>query len=155
MNSYNKGSAMRKVCPRYDVVMHCEILPVWKEPHPCLAPISSSCTWRGSLRSRHEPWLPSWRKQCIFYGIQWVFIHYSDVIMGAMTSQTARLTIVFSTIYSGADQRRHQSSTSLAFVQEIHRSPVNSPNKGPVTWKIFPFDDVIKNNFLNAIIRQK
>ena len=46
-------------------------------------------------------------------------------------------------IYSGADQRKHQSSSSLAFVTEIHRWPVNSPHKGPVTRKVFPFDDVI------------
>ena len=37
----------------------------------------------------------------------------------------------------GADQKKHQSSTPLAFVRGIHRWPVNSPHKGPVTWKIF------------------
>ena len=45
--------------------------------------------------------------------------------------------------YSGADQRKHQSPASLAFVRRIHRGPVNSPHKKPVTRKIFPFDDVI------------
>ena len=40
-------------------------------------------------------------------------------------------------------QRKHQSSASLAFVRGIHRRPVNSPHKWPVTWKMFPFDDVI------------
>ena len=69
--------------------------------------------------------------------------HYSDVIIGAMASQITSLTIVYSTIYSGADQRKHQSSASLAFVRGIHRWPVNSPHKGPVTCKMFPFDDVI------------
>ena len=69
--------------------------------------------------------------------------HYSDVIMSAMTSQITSLTIVYSTVYSGADQRKHQSSASLAFVRGIHRWPVNSPHKGPVTRKLFPFDDVI------------
>ena len=39
-------------------------------------------------------------------------------------------------------QRKHQSSASLAFVRGIRRWPVNSPHKGPVTRKIFPFDDV-------------
>ena len=53
------------------------------------------------------------------------------------------LTIVYSTVYSGADQRIHQSSASLAFVRGIHRRPVNSPHKCPVTQKMFPFDDVI------------
>ena len=49
----------------------------------------------------------------------------------------------YSSVYSGADQRKHQSSASLAFVRGIHRWPVNSPLKGSVTWKMFPFDDVI------------
>ena len=69
--------------------------------------------------------------------------HYSDVIMGAMASQITSLMIVYSTVYSGADQRKHQNSTSLAFVRRIHRWPVNSLHKWPVTRKKFPFDDVI------------
>ena len=63
--------------------------------------------------------------------------------MGAVASQITNLTIVYSTVYSDADQRKHQSSASLAFVWGIHRGPVNSPHKWPVTRKIFPFDDVI------------
>ena len=63
--------------------------------------------------------------------------------MGAMASQITSLTIVYSTVYSGADQRKHQSSASLAFLRGIHRWPVNSPHKGSVTRKMFPFDDVI------------
>ena len=70
-------------------------------------------------------------------------IHYSDIIMGARASQITSLTIVYSTVYSDADQRKHQSSASLAFVWGIHRGPVNSPHKWPVTRKMFPFDDVI------------
>ena len=68
---------------------------------------------------------------------------YNDVIM---TSQITSLTIVYSTVYSGAEQREHQSSASLAFVRGLHRGPVNSPHKWPVTRKIFPFDDVIMNS---------
>ena len=60
-----------------------------------------------------------------------------------MASQITSLTIVYSTVYSGADQRTHQSSASMVFVRGIHRSPVNSPHKRPVTRKMFPFDDVI------------
>ena len=45
--------------------------------------------------------------------------------------------------YFSADQRKHQNSTSLAFVWGIHRGPVNSPHKWPVTREVFPFDDVI------------
>ena len=44
---------------------------------------------------------------------------------------------VCSTICSGADQIKHQSSVSLDFVRTIHRWPVDSPHKGPVTRKCF------------------
>ena len=67
----------------------------------------------------------------------------SDVIMNVMVSQITRLTIVYSIVYSGAGQRKHQSSASLAFVRGIRRWPASSPHKGPVTRKMFPFDDVI------------
>ena len=73
-------------------------------------------------------------------------IHYNDVIMSAMASQITSLTIVYSTVYSGADQRRHQSSASLAFLRGIRRWPLNSPHKGTVTQKKFQFDDVIMEN---------
>ena len=73
--------------------------------------------------------------------------HYNDVRMGAMTSQITSLTIVYSTVYSGADQSKHQSSASLAFVWGSHRGPVNSPHNWPVTRKMLPFDDVIMRYF--------
>ena len=81
--------------------------------------------------------------------------HYSDIIMGAIASQITSLTIVYSTFYSGADQRKHQSSASLAFVRGIHRWPVTSPHKGPVTRKMFSFDDVImKSSLLSSLLPQ-
>ena len=76
--------------------------------------------------------------------------HYNDVIMGSMASQITSLIIVYSAVYSGADQRKHQSSASLAFVRGIHRWPANSPRKGPVTRKMIPFDDVIISDFTFA-----
>ena len=63
--------------------------------------------------------------------------------MGATVSQITSLTIVYSTVYSDTDERKHQSSGSLAFVRKIHQEPVNSPHKWPETWKMFPFDDII------------
>ena len=69
--------------------------------------------------------------------------YFGDVIMDAIASQITSLTIVYSIVYSDADQIKHQSSASLAFVRGIHRGPVNSPHKWPVTRKMFPFDDVI------------
>ena len=74
--------------------------------------------------------------------------------MVLITSQITSLTIVYSIVDSDADQRKHQSSVSLAFVWGIHRGPVNSPRKWPVTPKMFPFDDVIilgKNKILKRI----
>ena len=66
--------------------------------------------------------------------------------MSTMASQITSLTIVYSTVCSFTDQKKHQSSASLAFVRGIHRWPVNSPHKGTVTRKMFPFDDVIMKN---------
>ena len=59
-----------------------------------------------------------------------------------MASQITGVTIVCS-VCSEADERKHQSSASLAFVKGKHRWPVDAPHKGPVTRKMFPFDDVI------------
>ena len=80
--------------------------------------------------------------------LQYFLWHYSDVIMGVMASQITRVSIVCSTVCSVADQRKHQSSASLAFVMGIHRWPMNSPHKGPVTRKMFPFDDVIMDHWI-------
>ena len=81
-----------------------------------------------------------------FTGIE--TIHHSDVTMGAIASQINSLTSVYSTVYSDADQREHQSSASLAFVHGIHRWLVNSLQKWPVLRIMFPFDDVIMQMML-------
>ena len=64
-------------------------------------------------------------------------------MMGAIASQITSLTIVYSTVYSGADQSKYQRPSSLAFVLGIYGGPVKSPHKWPVTRKMVPFDDVI------------
>ena len=69
--------------------------------------------------------------------------HCNGVIMSTMASQITSLTSIHSIVYSGADQRKHQSSASLPFVSGIQWWPVNSPHKRPVTRKMFPSDDVI------------
>ena len=68
--------------------------------------------------------------------------HYNDFIMGVIASQITSLMIVYSIVYSGADQRKNKCFASLTFVRGIHRWPVISPHKGPVTRKMVPFDDV-------------
>ena len=74
-------------------------------------------------------------------------VHYSDVIVSAMVSQITDVSMVYSTVCPGANQTKHQSYASLAFVRGIYRWPVNSPHKGPVTRKMFPFDFVIIFSF--------
>ena len=69
--------------------------------------------------------------------------HYRDALMGSLASQITSLTIALSIVYSGADQRKLQSSALLAFVWRNHRRPVSFPHKGPVTRKMLPFDDAI------------
>ena len=78
------------------------------------------------------------RHPILCYGYT-IITHHSDVIMGTMVSQITSPTIIYSTVYSGAYQIKHQSSASLAFVRGIHRWP----HKGPVTRKVYPFNDAI------------
>ena len=124
---------------------HC--LPISISPHGVTGGNESSPSLSG------ESWYTGawWR---IYASMKYVIInsdndwslvrcHYNDVIMTTIASQITSLTIVYSTVYSDADQRKHQSSASLAFVRRIHRGPVNSPHKWPITRKLFPFDDVI------------
>ena len=61
-------------------------------------------------------------------------------------SQASRL---LNRLLGRRSKKKNQSSASLAFVRGIHRWPVNSPHKGPVTRKMFPFDDVIMYNANN------
>ena len=85
----------------------------------------------------YDPWFWTWMWLCLKKS------HYKDVIMGVIASQITSLTVVYSTVYSGADLRQHRCSASVTFVRGIHRWPVNSSHKWPVTRKMFPFDDAI------------
>ena len=67
----------------------------------------------------------------------WPNIHYNDVIMTTITSRNTCLTVVYSTVYSDADQRKHQSSAWLAFVWGIHRDWWIPRTKGQLRWKCF------------------
>ena len=92
---------------------------------------------------RHWPFVSEIHRWPQYPSRKELVMHYDDVIMGAIASKITSLTVVYSTVYSGADQSKHQSSASLAFVWGIHRGPGNSPHKWPVTRKMFPFNDVI------------
>ena len=63
--------------------------------------------------------------------------HYNDVIMTTMASQISSLTVVYASVYWGADQRKHQSSASLVFVRGIHRGPVIPRTNGRLRGKCF------------------
>ena len=106
----------------------------------------NNCPWQSNildLKALNAPISQPHQKTGICSPVMWHEQHYNDVIMGVMVSQFTSLTIVYSTVDSDADQRKHQSSVSLAFERGIQQGPVNSPHKWPVTPKMFPFDDVI------------
>ena len=118
--------------------------------HKRRAPWSSS-TDNGLLSSRaRNPLRPTnggtgWACICPWIGLSRYVpnVHYSDVIMSSMTSKITGVPTVYSTVCSGADQSKYQSPASLAFVRWIHWWPVISLQKGPVTRKMFLFDEVI------------
>ena len=104
------------------------------------------------------------RKPCrIFHFTKWLSLspilnccfhlipRYSDVVMSAMASQITSLMIVYSTVYSDADKKKHQRSAPLAFVREIHCWPVNSSQKGPATRKMILFRDIIMD-FIKSVV---
>ena len=106
-----------------------------------------------------DEWLSDWNisAQINHWLYETVYVvlqtkRYIDVIMSTMASQITSVSIVCSPVCSGADWRKYQSSTSLAFVRGIHWSPVNSQHKGPVTQKMFPFDDVIMEIIFPSIV---
>ena len=121
MNSPPQGTVMQKMFPFDDVIM-CDwtINPIIQKI------LKFDCNF-------------VWDEHLI-----WALVpHYSDVIMNVIVPQITGVLTVYSTICSGADQRNHQSSVSLAFVRGIHWWPMNSPPQGTVMQKMFPFDDVI------------
>ena len=138
VDSPHKGPVTRKIFPFDEIIMetvgHYVQASIHREPRFK----NDASNDRTKLNVRQLANL-SWLEQREY----WSYHHYDDVIMSTIASQITSLTIVYSTVYSGADQSKHQSSASLAFVWGIHRGPVNSPHKWPVTRKMFPFDDVI------------
>ena len=93
----------------------------------------------------------SWYQPCRMHrSVNFTRKHYRYGIMSSMASNHRLLDC--STVCSGAHQRKHQSSASLALLWGIHMWPVDSPHKGPVTRKMFPFYDVIINfNYLRCL----
>ena len=115
--------------PRLDRYVFCRLIENW-------------CIW---IRLINISWC-----NCVTMFI----MYYRDVTVGAITFLITSLTSVYSTVHSGADQRKHQSSASLAFVRGIHWGPVNSPHEWLVTRKMFPFDNVIMECILSVFHNQ-
>ena len=61
--------------------------------------------------------------------------HYGDVMITTIASQITSFTVIYSTVYRDADQRKHQSNASLAFVWGIHRSRWIPRTKGQLRGK--------------------
>ena len=87
----------------------------------------------------HQAWLLHYHVTYSKTGnaIVWSFVgvryclrdnHYRDIIMGAMASPITSLTIVYSTVYSGADQRKHRSSASLVIGEFLAQMASNAKN---------------------------
>ena len=92
-------------------------------------------SWTNIIQSLHNSSL----SHCEI-ALSWIpqnLIHYIDVIMTTIASQITSLTVVNSTVYSDADERKHQSSASLAFVWGIHRDRWISRTKGQLRGKCF------------------
>ena len=106
-----------------------------------MVPLRGLSNFRATWQIPHTTW-----NICV----EWSHWHYNDVILCSMASQITSLTNVYSNFYSGADQRKHQSSASLAFVWGKHRWPVISPHKWPVTRKLFLIDGVIMTNLYST-----
>ena len=82
-------------------------------------------------------WILQWTQWTYIHVTTHEGIHYADVIMGPIASQITSLTTVYSIVYSDADQRKHQSSASLAFVWGIHRDRWTPRTKGQLRGKCF------------------
>ena len=101
--------------------------------------IKTCLTWHAISRARYWRFVSPKLHVSTYRNQQhcWWFHYYIDVIMTTMASQITSLTDVYSTVYSDADQRKHQSSTSLAFEWVIHRDRWISHTKGQLRGKCF------------------
>ena len=76
--------------------------------------------------------------------------HYSDVMMGVMAYRITNLTIVYLTVYLGEDQRKHQSSASLAFVTgEFPAQMASNAENVYIWWRHHVISCTVKNDDAN------
>ena len=121
---------------KWDSIMHASVLNCWF----VICDLIISELYTNAFRYRLTLVKCNGKERGLLCTHMMIGEQYSDVIMSAMTSQITFASIVCSTVSSGAYQRKHQSSASLAFAWVIHRWPVNSPHKGPVPRKMFLYN---------------
>ena len=130
VNNQEAGD-LRHFYANYDVIVMCPRLLRWRGTnHRRPRPLGNRARRQGWLYMSHQvevirnkKWLKTnsvnvkakLHRACKKVS-QYAGRHYNDVIIGTIASQITSLTIVYSNVYSGADQRKHQSSASLAFV---------------------------------------
>ena len=165
VNSHHKGPVTRQMFPFDDVIMAYPLFAYslavfghinWffcSDPPLLSRNIKNTPFWKiicisswaqgDNFIINHNPHLHVYTYTCSYYVSKKVFRHYGDVMMGAMASQITSLTIVYSTVYSGADQIKHQSSASLTFVSGNPPVTGGFPSQRASNAEMFPFDDVI------------
>ena len=102
-------------------------------PHYIKVVININCMDEATSKTI-LPGCVTWDHTCVvrrggLFNLKRRLMHYSNVTVGVVASQISGVSNVCSSVSSGTDRRKHQSSASLAFVRGIHRSPVNSPHK--------------------------
>ena len=102
-------------------------------PHILWDVISRPCSWYLLLTHKCSIEAVTY----VLFGDEGPVHHYDDVIMTTMVAQITSLTVVYSTVYSDANQRKHQSSASLAFVWGNHRDRWIPRTKGQLRGKCF------------------
>ena len=111
--------------------------------YPCPSLDALLVKWPIACKRMYRPPETKWTPFCRGH-----FRHYSDVMMYVMASKITGVSIVYSTVCTGPDQRKHRI-VGIRPLKGIHRWPVNSPHKGTIMRKMFPFDDVIPVHFLD------
>ena len=125
-----------------DLVMEINWHIFFRVPFDCSSTSEASLKDMGAkpqqTKCKHYIYLRIWNVILLYYAYDnKIIIHYDDVRMGAIASQITSPRIVYSTVYSDADQRKHQSSASLAFVWGIHRDRWIPRIKGQLRGKCF------------------
>ena len=124
---------------------HCIIVHIRELDNRYHAVMLELSTYRVKYQSSRRITFSYLKRKCCRLAIRFAFIlrlgvtwhHCDDVIMTTMASQITSPTVVYSTVYSDADQRKHQSSASLAFVWGIHRDRWIPCTKGQLRGKCF------------------